>query len=145
MQHARSSRSKSVSDSISNLGPSRFVHVRSWTFHSGVTDFQPPDGHRINYFQFQHIDSQKIIPRDNQVNIKYEVYFNVTLGWNQTDFMVIRARSKTRRVSSRDLKRSVSRWSIMIFYIDHNFKNRKIQANIKIGFRVRILASTIKI
>ena len=103
MQHARSSRSKSVSDSISNLGPSRFVHVRSWTFHSGVTDFQPPDGHRINYFQFQHIDSQKIIPRDNQVNIKYEVYFNVTLGWNQTDFMVIRARSKTRRVSSRDL------------------------------------------
>lgn len=68
---------------------------------AGSLIFEPPDGRRINYKTFNF--SQKIIPRDNQVNIKYEVYFNVTLGWNQTDFMVIRARSKTRRVSSRDL------------------------------------------
>ena len=149
MQHARSYRSKSVSDSISNLGPFRFVHVRSSTFHNGVTDFWTPrrSKNKLWNFQFQHIESHKIIPRDNQVNIKYEVYFNVTLGWNQTDFMVIRARSKTRRVSSRDLKavRITLVHHDFIHWIDHNFKNRKIQANIKIGFRVRILAWTIKI
>ena len=113
----RGLRSKSVSDSISSLGASRFVHVRSWTFHTGVNDFwtRRRSKNKLWNFQFQHIESQKIITRDNQFNIKYEVYFNVTLGWNQTDFMVIRAPSKTRRESSRDLS-SPYHAVIMILY-----------------------------
>lgn len=57
-----------------------------------------------------------IISRDNLVNIKYQVDFNVTLGWNQTDFMVIRiAQQDTSRLVAQ-LKRSVTCFAIKFLF-----------------------------